>query len=299
MALGACGDDLLPGEVVLGAERSATFVYGEPGDRLGEAVAWDGTAPASAAPGRPALWRDGWSDGPSAWVGFWGAHEVRVGPGAAWLDGAAVDEAWVPKLVQAEARAASALGVFTLADGVLHRVDTAQSVDVPDATALAADTERVVVLTCADSEPCGVAAFDGDLQPLGAPAAPDGSLLLGGSGGAVALDEGVVCVGDPRLDLDEGAGEVRCEDGRGAVGEPGDHLGTTLAAGHAAGTFNRRLLPPRARIVPLDGGEVLVLDVGAEGQPLYLAGDAGTVVVGAPYHPHGGAPAGALVWTSR
>lgn len=284
---------------MLGGERAATFTYGAEGDRLGDALASDGGTLAAAAPGRPAVWHDGaWTDGPSAWVGFWRGALVRVGAGDAVVDGGVFDAEQVALLTGAGALAASPVGLYALRAGEVVRVDTGARVTVPGAQALAADEARVAVLACPADEPCAVALYDVDLAPLAAPTAA-GEPLPAGSGGAVGFDQGVLCAADPELPLDDGTGVVGCEDGRGAVGLPGDHLGGGIGAGHAVGWFNGRIAPARARLVPLDGGEVLALEVGAETQPIRLGGDDATLWIGAPFHPHAGAPSGALVRVDR
>jgi hypothetical protein len=92
---------------------------------------------------------------------------------------------------------------------------------------------------------------------------------------------------------------VRCEDGREIHGLGGDHLGRAIGGGWTAGTFNKWVVPARARVVPLDGGEVLALEEGAEGQPLAVAAEEGLLVVGAPYEANGGGPAGAVYEVPR
>jgi hypothetical protein len=100
--------------------------------------------------------------------------------------------------------------------------------------------------------------------------------------------------GDPRWDEPEAGGTVYAEDGREIEGLPGDHLGAAIGGGYTAGTFNKWVVPARGRVVPLDGGIVFDLEVGAEIQPI-LVGGGDPLVVGAPYHPADGVPAGAVV----
>jgi hypothetical protein len=126
--------------------------------------------------------------------------------------------------------------------------------------------------------------LDGEELPIDLPA---------GDGGAVAEWAGVAWAGNPADDEDEGAGRVCAEDGRCVEGEAGDHLGRAIGGGYTVGEFNKWIVPARARVVPLEGGAVYAMEVGAEVQPMAVAGDGGRVIVGAPYYPREGEPAGA------
>jgi len=101
-------------------------------------------------------------------------------------------------------------------------------------------------------------------------------------GGDVGWWQGVACWGDPQLAFETGSGAVHCEDGRVIRGEVGDHLGLTLGAGRAAGRFNRHIVPPRLRIVPLGDGEVWTVDRAAENSRVSLAAVDGLTLVGVP-----------------
>ena len=117
--------------------------------------------------------------------------------------------------------------------------------------------------------------------------------------GALAFVDGALCSGDPALRVEDAAGEVECEDGTSIVGESGEHLGRAIGGGYVAGGFSPRLLPPRARLVPLGEGPIYTLEAGAEAQPLSLAGDGEVLLVGAPFQAHAGAPAGAVFRVDR
>jgi len=283
LTLLGCTDPLLPGEGVLGVELPARFTYGQPGDRLGASVAGQAGGWIASAPGADQTWRDGVAtDAPSVWVGFWGeeavlvsaAGEVRVGGEARWdVDGAVAWAVGSERLVAATP------------DGLLF-VERGLLVPVMGLEAVAIGTERVLGLACGDEGCSGEAwSFDGD--PLGAFAA-------GGSGGAVGEWGGRAWAGAPDWADPEGPGRVEAEDGTVVDGLPGDHLGAAIGGGYTAGTFNKWIVPPRARIAPLDGGAALVLESGAELQPIVLGGDT-MLVVGAPYAAAHGEPSGVVV----
>ncbi len=278
-----CTDDLLPGETVLGAELAVAVEYGEPDSRFGEVLAWREGSLAVAAPGLPAVWLDGeWEPGPALWVGWQGEELVRVGVQEA--DVAGVD---ISTVARGDWFAASSSSLYFATDTQLHRFDGA-SVEVAGIVALAASDSRVAAIVCGES--CAVQTWDADLAAsLPAPALP------AGLGGALTLEGDLLCSGDPDLATDDAPGRVACEDGREVEGAVGDHLGGAIGGGYAAGSFNKWVVPPRGRLVPLDGGEVLVVERGAVGQPFRLAGGDGVLIVGAPYQPHEGRSTGAVV----
>ncbi|MFZ5476333.1 MAG: hypothetical protein ACOZNI_06105, partial [Myxococcota bacterium] len=123
--------------------------------------------------------------------------------------------------------------------------------------------------------------------------------LAAGEGGDVGEWDGVAWAGDPQLDDDDGAGRVCSEAGDCVEGLAGDHLGAAIGGGFAAGSFNKWIVPARARVVPLHGGIVYAMEEGAEIQPLTLDGDDATLIVGAPYHPAHGEPSGVVVEVPR
>lgn len=279
----ACAAPLIPGEVVLGVDVPATTTLGTEAARLGASVAWFDGSWLASAPGDERLWRDGnVTDEPAAWVGWWsgetvgvsGAGEVRVDGELRWTVPGATSWAFGPT------------GILAAGGGRLHRVDRERSFEVPGVAAVAWGTERVLAVVCDPA--CEARAWDLDDAPLGA-------VVSAGEGGAVGEWDGVAWAGDPQWDDDDGPGEVCAEDGGCVAGLPGDHLGGAIGGGYAVGTFNKWVVPARARVVPLAGGTVLAMERGAEVQPLALDGDGETLIVGAPYHPAHGVPSGAVV----
>ena len=101
-------------------------------------------------------------------------------------------------------------------------------------------------------------------------------------GGDLMWHDGQACWGDPMLAQEHAGGRVACEDGLEMMGMTGDHLGITLGAGRAAGRFNRHIVPPRLRIVPLMGGDVWLIDRAAENSRVSLASDESMTLVGVP-----------------
>jgi hypothetical protein len=278
----ACAAPLLDGERVLGVDVPAEFIFGAPGDRLGSAVAGRGDRWIATAPGASRTWRDGEpGDVASAWVGFWGESEVLVtSDGTLTVNGELSAE-----IPDATAWAFGENGIaFATVDG-LRVLDPPLAVAVRGVEALAWGERRLLARVC-DPACVGMAwALDGEALGAYAPA---------GAGGAVGEWDGVAWAGAPAWDEPEAPGRVCSEAGVCVDGLPGDHLGATLGGGFTAGTFNKWVVPARARLVPLDGGDVLALETGAEAQPLHLAGDT-RLVVGAPYAASEGLPAGAVV----
>ena len=282
-----CSADLLPDESVLGVDVPANVVVGEAGSEFGASVAWNGTSWAAAAPGAGEVWVDGEvAEGDSlfAWVGWWGDQLARGGQAGVVVEG--LDLPPLPGVLFA----ASPAGVFSWSDDQLRGWEGASAV-LSGVVALGTDETGVAALVC-EAE-CSVLSASLDLVEAQV-ALFSGASVAGGLGGAVAFDNAAICVGDPELDVPDGAGSVSCTDGRFIEGEPGDHLGQAIGGGFTAGTFNKWIVPPRARLVPLSGGEVLVLEVGAENQPIRLSGDLTALIVGSPFHPHDGLPAGAV-----
>ena len=214
-------------------------------------------------------------------VGWWGGRVVRVTrEGEVWAD----DES-LGSVDTATAWAVGDPGVVAATPAGLRLVEAERTVPVTGLQSLAWGEDRILGLVCDGT--CEGRAWDLDGNELGA-------FAEGGDGGAVGEWDGVAWAGAPVWDEPEGRGRACAEDGRCVEGEPGDHLGAAVGGGYAVGTFNKWVVPARARIVPLDGGDVLVLEEGAELQPIVLAGD-DTLVVGAPYMAAGGAPAGAVI----
>ncbi|MDP2305300.1 MAG: hypothetical protein Q8P18_04655 [Pseudomonadota bacterium] len=287
LVLLGCAAPLLPNEKVLGVEQVAAFTFGGPGDHLGASVAARGERWLASAPGSGRTWRDGEAgDAPSVWVGWLGESEVLVsGGGRVTVDGVARYT-----LADATAWAASADALIAATPAGLVFVDQERVVPVEGLESVALGVDRVLGLVCGSDGCAGYAwSFEGvSLGPY----------ATGGEGGAVGEWAGQAWAGAPAWDDPEGAGEVCAEDGACLAGLPGDHLGAAIGGGYAAGTFNKWVVPPRARFVPLDGGTVYSLEAGAELQPLVLAGD-DVLVIGAPYMAAHGEPSGAVIQVPR
>lgn len=263
----------------MGVEVRAETWTGGPDARFGAAVAWSGGTWAAAAPGEERWYRAGEAQaGEAVWVG---------GADGAWAV-ARADGGWtwgerVGTVTGANRWAIGPAGLWAATDTALVRAEDGLTVEARGVRALAVGEARVLGVIC--DEGCRAEAWDAEGRSLGAWAEA-------GEGGAVGEWGGLAWAGDPELEQDDGAGRVCAEDGRCVVGAPGDHLGGAFGAGYAVGRFNRWVVPARTRVVPLEGGEVWALETGAEGQPVTLAGDGATVVVGEPYHAADGLPAG-------
>ncbi len=280
---GGCSSPLLPGEDVLGVDVSARFVVGEPGDRLGASVAGSRDGWLASAPGGGATWMAGERTAlPSAWVGWWGAEEVIVDAEG----GVTVAGALLWSVGAARGWAAGGHGILASSAAGLHFVDRGVLVEVSGLYAVSWGTGRILGVVCTDAG-CDAQAWAVDGTSLG-------SWGQAGEGGAVAEWEGVAWAGAPEWSDPMAQGRACSEHGECVVGEPGDHLGAAIGGGRTAGTFNSRIVPPRARLVSLVGERVWALEEGAEFQPIVLDGDDG-VLIGAPYHPVGGLPAGVVV----
>ncbi len=266
-----CTGALLPGERVLGDEVPASVIEGEAGSGFGSSVAIgvnaDGevtvligapdigqvmTVSASGEPG----WRlSGEGAGFGTRVGWVGTHPWAWDPGRGlyWLEWFLPDEASTP----------GDTAVDVCADSeVLIRDGRGETV---------ACGEDGFIATRCEGAVCAVEALGSDL---------DGEETSAGS--AVGFWGDTACYGDARVESDEARGDVRCEDGTKVSGEPGDHLGLAIGGGRVAGLFNRHLQPPRARIVPLEGGDVWVVDRAAERSRISLDGGHGLFAVGVP-----------------
>lgn len=249
----ACSD-LTPNERVLGDEVKAQIVDGPAG--FGSSLA-----------GEERAW---WSAQPLHVSGF-EPHSVSVSWGSVKRVGSASGVPWV-WLEDG--------GVFRLDDGTqLGHEERASSVAVcPDMTVLrtlakgesVACGEPGVIRTVCEAGDCSVWVNDREVD--------DGV----SDGGAVGWWQDVACWGDPELAIETGPGSVHCEDGRSIRGEAGDHLGLSMGAGRAAGRFNRHIVPPRLRVVPLDGGDVWAVDRAAENSRVSLAAGDGLTLVGVP-----------------
>lgn len=271
LALSACGGDLLPGEVVLGDEREAVVVEGQAEAALGEAVAASGGRVLAGLPGVGEAWlldqegaRLATLVGPAgfgAQVGFLGDRAwITIEEEALqWFDLSAEEPALVEEVALDGART-----VAVCPDGrVLTRMGKGESV----ACTAAGQLET----SCEAAEGCRVL-LDG---------AEIGRTT---EGAGLAFDGEIPCYGIPSLDTDPLPGEARCQDGRQVAGTEGDHLGVALAGARVAGVMDKWKAPGRARILPLDGGEIWAVDRAAERSRLSLAVDvdSGLFVVGVP-----------------
>jgi hypothetical protein len=289
LLLAGCADDLLPGESILGVDVPAVFTTGGARDQLGAEVAWSGDSWLATAPGAGQVWRDGVAtDAPAADAGFWGQHVVTVSrEGEVFVDGepaGAAEGAPAAVAIGAPGVAVATADAIALRDPEGLRAEV--RIDLRGVTSLAWGEERLLGLVCDPT--CEGRVWSREGEDLG-------GFADGGEGGAVGEWHGRAWVGDPQLTDPDGAGLVRSEDGDVVAGAVGDHLGAAIGAGRAAGTFNKWVVPARARLVPLEGGEVLSMEIGAENQPIRLAGDDDVLVVGAPFYPANGHPSGAVV----
>ncbi len=288
----ACSQELIPGERVLGADLPVEAFYGEEGDLLGWTVAgaegaWMGAAPGgeySLGLGLAGETVPRRTSAPARWVGVWEGRLIQAAPEGLYLDGALVwdDEPITSMAVGPSIFVTTATELLALST----EGEVRWSAPARGARGIAVGVDRVVVGLC--GERCEVRGWTLGGQGLG-------TLLDAGRHGAIAEWSGLLWAGDPMWEEDLGRGRVCNEVGVCIEGEPGDHLGVGIGGGYAAGVFNRHLTPQRARIVPLvAAGPVLVLETGAEGQVLSLAGDEETLVIGAPHQAHGGAVVGAM-----
>lgn len=280
LVLLGCGAALID-EQVLGVDVEVERFEGADGDRLGSSVAF-GWAAAPGVPEQRGL--DGQMSAVAAvWVGE-GGYAVDDS-GDVWLGEVRVGEArgtvWASSergFVSADAEG------WSFADGASDTgfADTL-SVAVRGVTALAVGEARVLAVVCDGG--CTVWAWDeaGRALELNLPA---------GAGGAVAEADGVAWAGAPEDELPAGAGRVCNEFGECVQGQEGDHLGRAFGGGYTAGTFNKWVVPARLRVVSLSGGHVFAMETGIENQPVALG--AGPII-GAPFHPVGGLPAGVVL----
>lgn len=289
VAATGCTTELLPGELVLGVDVPVQAWWGTEASRLGDRVAWSGSVAAATAPTAHELWVEGEAGAADATVLAWaGDTLVWAGPSGGGVGvEARPDLAGVRAMAGYDGAVALARpGGVELLDGVTFSTQPADAVALDDA--------RVAARTCAHDGTCVVRTWDrvagADLGEADVPA---------GDGGALAFEDGALCSGDPALKVEDAGGEVGCEDGTTIVGEAGEHLGRAIGGGYVAGGFSPRLLPPRARLVPLGEGPIYAVEAGAEAQPLSVAGDGEVLLVGAPFQAHGGAPAGAVFRVDR
>ena len=266
-------------ERVIGVDVPAVERFGGPDSRLGAQVAAHDESWAAAGMGCAIV--DGVAVEGLVYAGWWDDALVTAdAAGQWWIDGVSQ-----PPVVGARRWAAGAAGVAVW-DGATVWFPDGSAVERDAVQALAVGVGAVHLLDCSDG--CSASSWVG-----GVPVAT----WAAGAGGAIDEWDGEAWAGDP--EPDDGAGRVCTADGRCVIGEPGDHLGLAVGGGYAGGTFNKWIVPGRARFVPLGDGPVYALEVGAENQPHALAGDEGTLVFGAPYYPHGGGPTGMVAVVAR
>jgi hypothetical protein len=269
-----CRGDLLPGEIVLGDELAAVTVSGSAGSELGAAVAVgpEGEV-AVGAPGAGQV-RVLDADGSE----LWRAEGVEgLGRRLAWTDEGLL--AWAPGagVYRLEEGAEPAVWQATTAP-VVAMCNNGEVLERPSTDEdVACDSDLgAVVWTDCDAQGCVAYTRGGE----------EGKLVeLGNSspGSAVGFDQGLPCWGDAVVGGDIEPGRVSCLDGPEVDGLEGDHLGVAIGAGRAIGVFNKWIVPARARLVPLDGGQTWVVDRAAETSVLSAdRGASGLVAVGVP-----------------
>ena len=254
---GACAAPLVD-ERVVGADLPAAAVYGEPGARLGAAVATDGQSVlASSGQAVQSYSPDG--------ALLWESAPLPAAARRLWLttDGA---HAFVPG--HGRYRLSSGSTVLEAPDsGWLARC-TDGWVDVPGARAAACGPDGEVLSAVCSSEECVVQLDSAEIAVVG----PDASVgFLGG----VACWAGVDIAADPQ------AGMVSCADGAQWTGLDGDHLGAGIAGGWMTGVFNKWTVPPRARMVSV-AGDVWAVERAAERSGLSVAVAGSITVIGVP-----------------
>jgi hypothetical protein len=289
LGLGACTEDLLPGELVVPGEVAAEVFYGDEDAALGSGVAVDEGRLLGGAPGL----------GEVHFLGEGGASAGDPGLGGWvwWLDGVAYAGRAGAGIYALDAGEATLLvstpGARTYALGETSRGPRAASVTeagvqlwtldgalverlvVPGVQRVALGWDRLLLVAC-EGEACEALAWYPDTAELA---------VLGGAGdgGAVVEVDGVAWWGDPELGRQGAAGRVCAEDGRCIDGLEGDHLGRSLCASHAAGVFNTWIVPARLRLVPLEGGAVLAVDQGTSARAPALHCDGSWLAIGMPH----------------
>lgn len=237
----------------------------------------------ATAPGENASLQDGdLAAGPSDFVGATRGALVRAeADGEIWLDGASLG-----RFPGARAWAAGDAGIVVGTESTLSLVG-AWAAEVPGLGAVGIGAGRVLAVVC--EERCVARGWGLDGRELG-------DLAAAGAGGAVGEWEGIAWAGDPDESTPDAPGAVCAEDGRCVEGLAGDHLGSALGGGYAAGAFNKWAVPARGRVVPLGDGPTYALERGGENQPIVVAGDGQDLVVGHAQYPRDELPSGAIAW---
>ncbi len=289
----ACAEALVE-ESIIGVDVAAEWSHGKAGSLYGAAVA-AGADVASAAPGAGEVTVAGVvSEGPSDWVGYSGSAVVRGSATGA----VEVDDVRVGSVPGARTWAADADGVLVGSSNYLvyfeieaGTVTKTWDMTVEGLGAVGLGEGRALAVVCgAECVGWSWARADG---------AEVGEILGAGKGGAIVEIDGVVWAGDPDMEVDDGAGRACSEAGPCVEGLRGDHLGQAFGGGYVVGTFNKWIVPARARFVSLSGRVAYAMEVGAESRPIAVAGNSTTIVFGAPYYPHHGEPSGAVAVVRR
>ncbi|MAY81620.1 MAG: hypothetical protein CL930_12655 [Deltaproteobacteria bacterium] len=252
LALVGCGD-VTPGEMVLGDEVSAEILKGSTG--FGRSLALFGEHVLVTEPLQFGEWKaealTPLEMGEARVVGhngdfFW-----------AWMsDG---DVVTVPD-GEVIATAKSASGIDVCPDGEIVSVyGPGESIDCAVAG---------VLWSRCEGSACSILVDDGPVLDTVSP------------GGDLSWNGDVACWGDPSLSKEQAAGRVACSDGTEVIGMKGDHLGLTIAGGIGAGRYNRHIVPPRLRMVSIQGGATWLIDQAAENSRVSIDSDQGTVAVG-------------------
>jgi len=266
LVLLAC-QELTPGEYVLGDEIPAEVLQGPEG--FGQSVASSGQSVAISFPVRV-----GPVQAPKQTFDIGNVRRVGLTEEGPW--------AWVEPdhIVYGDGfEQGSTMPGATFVD----RCPNGDFVSVTGVGESVACSERGVLSTlCADGV-CSVHIDDGPKLDEVSP------------GGALGWLDGRACWGDPQLLDEQAAGRVACEDGLEVQGLPGDHLGLSIGGGRASGRFNRHIVPPRLRIVPLQKGDVWLVDRAAENSRVSLDSSSAGTVIGVPHFRESGAE-GRVFW---
>ncbi len=278
----ACTSDILEGEWILPGEITGTVVYGESGEELGGAVAYEAGKWLAGAPQSGRVLLDGeeifrdyagrgqflWFDDTDPFLGVPGVGIVDLATGEVIVD---LPEAMVFAGGEGQWTVATAEGVHT---------SQGQSYSLTGVRRLAVDGNRILALACNDG--CEVWEIGDTLLALG----------NAGPSGAVGFWNGEAWWSDPQEE-EGGRGLVYSEGGAELEGLEGDHLGRSLGGGYVSGAMNWRVAPRRIRLLSLEGQSTLAVVRSAGARPVLLAGDPDTLVVGIPGWTQEGQKAGA------
>jgi len=256
-----CTAPLIPGEQVLGDDIPAVVITGSGGSMLGATVRVLSSGDMAAlAPGAGEVSVYG-AGGERRWTAAVSGERIWEDDGdlLVWERGVGIWRVSQDGVaLEAPLTAPTAVdrcpdGSWLTATGVGEAVDCARG---------------ELITTCAGAS-CDVT-LDGEW--LGA----------GSTSGAVGWWGEVPCWGDPRFAADDAPGEVRCADGTTLTGIDGEHLGVGIFEERATGIFSKRAIPQRARVVPLGGGVIWVIDRASERSRLSVSRAGDLWAVGVP-----------------